>query len=141
MVQELMYMLEFDWKGFDVSVEEAIEMYPGTAEKKLRKATREIKKLAETSYDKSITGNLKGNWHAKYDTVGSTSIEGQVYSKSPHYHLVERGHALVKNGKTIGHVPGKFFFKKMIEGEGQRVADEQYQALMKALARKLKGRK
>ena len=67
-------MLEFDWKGFDVSVEEAIEMYPGTAEKKLRKATREIKKLAETSYDKSITGNLKGNWHAKYDTVGSTSI-------------------------------------------------------------------
>lgn len=135
-----MCMFEFDWNGFDVSVEEAIDMYPNTAEKKLRKATREIKKLAENAYDKSITGNLKSNWHTKYDTVNVTQIEGLVYSKSPHYHLVERGHAMVLGGRTVGHVSGKFFFKKMIEGEGKKVAEEQYQALMKELAKKLGGR-
>lgn len=134
-----MCMFEFDWNGFDKSVEEAIRMYPNTAEKKLRKATREIKKLAEQAYPKSITGNLKENWHTKYDVVNTTQVEGQVFSKSPHYHLVERGHEKIVNGKSSGHVPGKFFFKSMIESDGERIANEQYQSLLKELSKKLGG--
>lgn len=35
-----------------------------------------------------------------------------VYSDAPYAWSLEKGHAIVKNGKVVGHVPGKFFMRK-----------------------------
>ena len=59
------------------------------------------------------------------------------YDISPHYHLVEYGHNVVRNEKIFGRVKGKYYFKrtildmeKKIEKQRHKLTDELYKELM-----------
>lgn len=59
------------------------------------------------------------------------------YDISPHYHLVEYGHNVVRNEKIFGRVKGKYYFKrtildmeKKIEKQRHKLTDELYKELI-----------
>lgn len=104
---------------------------PGLIIEKYDKAARDLKKKLKKAtpykpnsrYDgkpKTSKQHLKNRWKANRTTKTAGVYHTEVYSTAPHFHLVERGHAVLgwgrkpsKNGKS--YVPGKFFFKKEIE--------------------------
>lgn len=51
-----------------------------------------------------------------------------VYNSARHFHLIENGHNLVKNGKTIGFVPGKHIMEKT-RNEYQDIVPEEFQKM------------
>lgn len=59
------------------------------------------------------------------------------YGISPHYHLVEYGHNVVRNEKIFGRVKGKYYFKrtildmeKKIEKQRHKLTEKLYKELM-----------
>ena len=51
-----------------------------------------------------------------------------VYNSARHFHLIEDGHNLVKNGKTIGFVPGKHIMEKT-RNEYKDIVTEKFQKM------------
>ncbi len=104
---------------------------PGLIIEKYDKAARDLKKKLKKAtpynpsgrYDgkpKTSKQHLKGRWKANRTQKTGGVYHTEVYSTAPHFHLVERGHAVVgKGGRSTksgkGYVQGKFFFKKGIE--------------------------
>ena len=104
---------------------------PGRIIDKYDKAAKDLKKKLKKAtpynpngrYDgkpKTSKQHLRGRWKANRTRKTGGIYHTEVYSTAPHFHLVERGHAVLKwgrkptkNGKS--YVPGKFFFKKEIE--------------------------
>lgn len=86
--------------------------------KKLRVALR-------NNTPKGKTGNLrKGIRLLPVEKIKDGYQKG-ITNKSPHYHLVERGHRKVsKTGKEIGFVPGKFYLEKTVKQEEDPLMNE-----------------
>lgn len=61
-----------------------------------------------TSLFADKTGKLRGSITTEIKET-SELIEAKALAKAPHAHLVELGHALVKDGKTIGSVAARPF--------------------------------
>ncbi|WP_352408111.1 HK97 gp10 family phage protein [Acetoanaerobium noterae] len=84
----------------------------------LRKESKKLKKLVlknAKSKVKERTGKLfEGIKAGKvYNYAPEKALAVRVYGGSPayHIHLLEYGHRVVKDGKEIGFVKGKYFFE------------------------------
>lgn len=71
---------------------------------------------------KGPTGNLKKSVKVKTlkrfsSKQPAPAIVAIDRKKAPHAHLVEYGHALVRGGKVIGHVPAHPFFRPGIDAK------------------------
>lgn len=73
-----------------------------------KKAETELKPHVRESGDKKAIKNKWGNKLVD-DNIGSAAL---IYNSARHYHLIENGHNLIKNGKIIGFVPGKHIMEK-----------------------------
>lgn len=119
---------------------EAVRKCPVQAEKTLLKVAKKFKKSAKQRAETELQphereGEQQGKaisdkWgHKKAgDNLGMAVL---VYNSARHFHLVENGHNLVKNGKTIGFVPGKHImektrneYKDIVTEEFQKMADD-----------------
>lgn len=74
---------------------------------KTSKTARSLVKKKNNNYYKSIKRGKAYKW-----TKGDGAWAIRVYSSAPHAHLIENGHRLIRNGKEVGFVQGKFVFKK-----------------------------
>lgn len=79
---------------------------------------------------KEKTGNLKKGVTKVIGSGGGYAAVRNNYLRSPHAHLVENGHRIVKNGKTVGWVAGKHMYRnalttleKELIGMAQKEAD------------------
>lgn len=81
--------------------------------KRLKKEAFENPKKKKNHLRKSLSiKNVK-----KVGTNVSKDYENDIkidYKVAPHYHLVEHGHDIVRDGKVFGRVKGKKYFKKTI---------------------------
>lgn len=121
-------------KGFDNFAEKlklAEKKAPGFIYDKYDSAAKDLKKKIRkvTPYNpkgrynrklKKASQHLRGRWKANKTRKNKGIYHTEVYSTAPHYHLVERGHAVVgkgrkatKNGQSYVH--GTFFFEKKID--------------------------
>ena len=95
----------------------AQEEFPKEMRSELRKIANEFKRecIKKTPQAQHHRGNPKSALRKKY---GTRTIQNDdetlalVFNSAPHFHLVEKGHELVKNGKTIGWVPGKHMMEQ-----------------------------
>lgn len=133
----------------DASIRKVIKKYPDRAGECLRdEARRTRKEIVKNAKD---TTNTKSKSKRSLGKVGSyriSQVQGynenqyvEISARSPHYHLVERGHAMKmparvayfnkKSGKKVsfrspyagqsrGRVSGRFFLKKAKEAEAER---------------------
>ena len=104
---------------------------PGLIIDKYDKAAKDLKKKIKQAtpykpgsrYDgkpKTSKQHLRGRWKANRTRKTGGVYHTEVYSTAPHYHLVERGHAVVGKGRKLtkngqSYVHGNFFFKKEID--------------------------
>lgn len=117
--------------GFDIDIEGleelerdltyVIKKFPAHAEETLKKLAKDFKKSAKKRTDSAVkhtkrTGdavkkaiNKKWGHKIKGDGLARAAL---VWNSAPHFHLVENGHQLVKDGKVINFVEGKHMMEK-----------------------------
>ncbi len=115
---------EFSMEGleeFERDIEKAIRKAPAQAEETLVELGKEFKNSAkkrantELKHIKREGDNKKWaigrKWGHKLvdDGLSATVL---VWNSAPHFHLVENGHNLVRNGCTVGFVPGKHIMER-----------------------------
>lgn len=91
-----------------------------------KRANSELKEHKREGKDKSKA--IKRKWGAKVieDGVGATAL---VWNSARHFHLVENGHNLVKNGRTIGFVPGKHIMEKTTK-EYEKIVPQRFEEMV-----------
>ena len=98
----------FSFEGLDDFKQQLTEVaneFPGTCEKHLRRVGNKMKKeLKEASPDSGHDTKKKLNKSWKSEVQGYTGedLQMNIWSNSPHFHLVDRGHVQkTKSGKVV----------------------------------------
>lgn len=95
-----------------------IRVYPDYAEKTLRKNANYLKKkLVINSPDSGSNhkNKLNESWSMKVEGFG-TDVEADIWSKAPHFHLVDRGRVIKdRYGHVHGFKQGTHFLKKTVD--------------------------
>ena len=103
-------------------------VHPDKVEPVLMKGARKLAKAIRDKAPRGPTGNLKKAVRAKQlKRIGfnpAPAIAAVDRKRAPHAGLVEYGHALVRNGKVIGHVPPHPFFRPAVDENGNRILGE-----------------
>jgi len=92
--------------------------------KKRAKADLKSHKRKEGQEKKAISKK----WGSKVvdESVGMTAL---VYNSARHFHLVELGHQLIKNGQVVGFVEGKHIMKKTRE-QYENIVPERFEEMI-----------
>ncbi len=104
-----------------IPIDEIMRKFSGWTDDILDKlATSAVQKIrANARQFKVDTGALKKSIKKKKSKINNLGyIAGAM---APHAHLLEYGHALVRNGKVYGHVPAHPFVKPAEEAVKQEV--------------------
>lgn len=105
------------------TLNDLVKKYPDKAGEILKSNARQLRKDV-TKEVRKVTDNY-GKSKQSLAKVGSyriSPVQGygmnqyiEISAKAPHFHLVEKGHELVKNGVNIGFVPGKHMMENTIK--------------------------
>ncbi|MFM9413338.1 HK97 gp10 family phage protein [Peptococcus simiae] len=60
-------------------------------------------------------GTLKGNWQQKPARHTGTVYKSVIFNNTPYAIFVEKGHRIVRGGRTIGWVPGQFMLESSLK--------------------------
>lgn len=121
---------------FERDLMKAINKSPTEARTTLRKTANAFRKSAKKrTPDSGIAHEkkLKKKYGVKIKEKG-VDMTALVYNSAPHYHLVERGHNLVKNGKTIGFVTGQHMMEKT-KNEFEGIVPEEFEKMIDKVLR------
>lgn len=130
---------EFKIEGLDeleADLRKAVRKCPAQAQQTLKKVANDFKKSAKKRAKAEIKPHenpkpktkIENKWGTKIvgDYVGMTAL---VYNSARHFHLVERGHNLVKGKKVIGFVPGKHIMQKT-QKEYEDIVPEHFEKMI-----------
>lgn len=81
---------------------------------------------------KGATGKLKSGWQSERARKEYGTYVKKIRNKSPHYHLVERGHRIVSHRpkKVVsGEVGGRYFAEKVL-GDYEPVLEARYEKMI-----------
>lgn len=107
--------MSIEFEGLSEFQQDLLVMAQKTLPKESFKIMRKIGNKAAVSIRKearSKVGRKTGTYHKRFKRGkvfrdGSGAIVARVINSSPHAHLIEYGHKLVRGGKTVGFVTGK----------------------------------
>lgn len=138
--------VEVTMRGVDEVVESLKDLarrYPDSAGNALRKEARVLRGRITQKASARLNSDGTSKVSLKKDTSYSVSqpkgySEGQyvdLSAKSPHFHLVERGHRVTnKQGRVLGHAEGRYFMKDAVdeyEPEFEEAAERMLDDLLK----------
>jgi hypothetical protein len=118
--------VEMSIEGLDelaTEFERLVKRYPDKAGELLKDEAKKLRKKVA----KRMKDEKKSRYKSKrpLENAGQYSISPvlgmgarqyvEVSAKAPHFHLVEHGHDLVRNGQTVGHVQGTHFFENTVK--------------------------
>lgn len=135
--------LEFTIEGIDElekDLKEAMAQYPVTMKEGLKDIAKDFRKSvrAKTPDGKNHKGDaskkLRRKFGIKVKDDGLTTF-ALVYNSARHFHLVENGHNLVKDGIVIGWVPGKYMMEQT-RNEFQDIVPERFEKLCDEVLRR-----
>ena len=137
-----MASMEFTIDGLDElekDLREAMREYPVTMKEGLRDIAKDFRKSARnrTPDGKNHKGDARTKLRRKYgikmldDGAASMAL---VYNSARHYHLVENGHNLVRDGRVVGWVPGKHMMEQT-RNEYEGIVPERFEKLCDAALR------
>jgi hypothetical protein len=115
--------------------------FPGTCEKHLKRVGNKFKKeLKKASPDsgKDHKNKLSESWTSDVQGYTGEDLQMNIWSNSPHFHLVDRGHVQkTKSGKVVGFVQGKHFLEKTAQKIESDVLPKEMEKLYKDISKKL----
>lgn len=134
----------FDLEDLDVFRQQLADIaneYPATAEKHLRRIGNKFKKIIkEKSPDsgKNHKNKLNKSWKSEVKGFSGEDLSMDIWSTSPHFHLVDRGHKLVgKNGVVLGFVQGKHFLAATAQEIESDVVPAEIEKMYKDISKKI----
>lgn len=134
----------FDLGDLDVFRQQLADVaneYPATAEKHLRRIGNKFKKIIkEKSPDsgKDHKNKLNKSWKSEVKGFSGEDLSMDIWSTSPHFHLVDRGHKLVgKNGVVLGFVQGKHFLAATAQEIESDVVPAEIEKMYKDISKKI----
>lgn len=115
--------------------------FPLESEKRLKKIGNKFLKIVrEKTPDsgKASKRKLKKSWKSEVTGYKGEDLSLNIWSTSPHFHLVDRGHKQVtKSGKVIGFVQGKHMLAATAQEVESDVLPKELESFQKEIARKL----
>lgn len=132
-----MATFDFQMEGIEElenDIRKAIEECPRELKKGLNDIANEFRKAARkrTPDYKHHKGNPKlklKRCYGKWAFVEEDKTGVLVYNSAPHFHLVERGHNLVRGDKIIGFVPGQHMMEKT-KDEYEEIVPERFEKIL-----------
>lgn len=126
-----------DLETFIAHMGQAIDAHPREAEKALRRGARimvDALKAASPDSGKEDKHKLKDSWRYEMAGTSSASLQANIRSTSPHFHLVEQGHVQkTRTGKVVGYVQGTHFMERTANEKGDDILDDVAERLYKAV--------
>lgn len=119
-----------------------VKEYPDKAGELLEKRGKTLRKDVVANVDKRLgtTKNVKQSLHrigsyrvSKAKGIGLLQYV-EISAKSPHFHLLERGHEIILNGKYMGFYPGQHMMADAISvnrREMPKAVEDMVDALLK----------
>ena len=136
--------VDFKFDGLDDfknQLAKVAEEYPGTAEKHLKKIGNRFKKKlkdASPESDKSSKKKLKDSWKTKVSGLSGTDLQVEIWTTSPHFHLIDRGHKIVtKSGKVVGFKQGLHFLESTAQDVEANDIPAELEKLMNEITKKI----
>ena len=115
--------------------------FPKEAEKRIQKIGNQFKKIVREKGPDSGTNSkrkLKKSWKSKVKGYRGEDLELEIWSTSPHFHLVDRGHALVDSkGNKKGFVQGKHFLEATVQEVEATVVPKELDSFLTEITKKL----
>lgn len=117
--------------------------HPYEAEKALRKGGRDLLKAIKEKAPDCGHGHTKKlkddkSWTLRTRGVMTKDLENVISSKSPHFHLVDRGHVQKnRRGQVVGFTQGTHFLRKILDTDGKEVQEKMGMELLKKLKENL----
>lgn len=105
----------------DFAGEEGAEILKGTIEKTQRR-----------------TGTLQRSWHYEVIQNPDNSCDIRIYNNVKYAAWYEKGHRIVRNGKTVGRVKGFYPLAKTITFYRYKLADKRADKYLKRILEKYK---
>lgn len=128
---------------FCSKIQQLAVQFPLEQENALKKtANKLVKEIRQNTPDSGVQhkNKLKKSWRIRMTGFTAKTIQAEIYSKAPHFHLVERGHVIkTPGGKVKGYIQGKFFLKKTVSANKNQLADTAGKAFYKLVKDKLNG--
>ena len=118
--------INFNLNGLDKHIEKIIHDIPDEGQKKLTKMANKFKKQVKAITpisSKDHKKKLNKSYKSKIEGIGS-NIRVDIWSNSPLFHLIERGHKIVRNGKVIGFYNGKHMMQQTYEDYKNKYPEE-----------------
>lgn len=96
----------------------ATNQFPLEQEKALTRGARKmVKAIKERTPDSGVKHKrkLKSSWKMEITGYTGKTIQAEIGSVAPHFHLVERGHVIkTRGGRVKGFKQGTFFRKELL---------------------------
>lgn len=140
-----------DDNGFDFSsleefkqqIAEVAKEYPGTSEKYLKRIGNKFKKIVRQKSPDSghpTKRKLNKSWKSEIKGYSGDELSMDIWSTSPHFHLVDRGHRQVDmHGNVKGFVQGKHFLQATAQEVEADVVPGEIERLYNDISKKLGG--
>ncbi|WP_196606499.1 HK97 gp10 family phage protein [Pectinatus frisingensis] len=138
---------------FKQQIIDVANAFPATTEKHLKKTGNKMKKMLKVDSpdgadNSSIKDNkerkkadskkLKNSWKSEVKGYTGEELQMDIYSKSKHFHLVDRGHVQkTKDGKVVGFTQGKHFLEKTAQYVETNILPDEMEKLYKDISKKL----
>ncbi|WP_094549961.1 HK97 gp10 family phage protein [Petroclostridium xylanilyticum] len=84
----------------------------------------EKEKLVSFDVSKKVGGHLKKSWHVSRTEKTNEGVEKKLYNTADYALYVNNGHRIVRHGKTVGFVKGKFMLEKAMGKVDKAIVDE-----------------
>ena len=142
-------LLQMSDDGFDISgldeykthITVMANEFPATAEKHLKKIGNKFKKIVKEKSPESGKDHkkkLKDSWKSEVKGYTGAELSMDIWSTSPHFHLVDRGHVQKdKNGVAKGFVQGKHFLEATAQEVESDVLPVEIEKLFNDISKKL----
>lgn len=134
----------FDISGLDeykTNITALANEFPATCEKHLKKIGNKFKKIVkDKSPDSGINHKkkLKDSWKSEINGYTGAELSMDIWSTSPHFHLVDRGHVQkTKSGRVVGFVQGKHFLAATAQEVENDVVPAEIEKMFKDISRKI----
>lgn len=130
---------DIEFKGLNELMEDfkkAEEKVPYLGEKVLKKGMNKCKKLSKekTPISKHGKKHLKDSYKVLKVEYTRDGMNIKMTNKSPHFHLVEKGHRIVSpyTGEEKGFVPGAYMVKRSM-AEMETIFPKQVERMVKKI--------
>ena len=130
-------------EDFTAKLKDVAGVFPKEQETALKRGAAKMRKAIRSATPDSGVEHkrkLKKSWKIRMNGLTRESIQAEIYSSSSHFHLIERGHVLkTRTGRVIGYVQGRFFMKKTVDAQKDKISEEMVTALYKMVKGRLDG--